>query len=193
MDGPMRVSVCGAGTEDDENGFDVLTVADRSMSEGRGHRDGEKRTHLVPRELYDELLNQNRRSEAVELNFAQLAAWYVRDRGYNRAAFREKTLLSYKTYARIMANQIPNPTLETVMALCIGLRLDSMDSEHLLERAGYRLNSSMRHLAYHMLLSDSAGRSVAECNEMLESLGFAPLTVKRRSNVAPSPHGAPCG
>jgi hypothetical protein len=134
--------------------------------------------------LHDDLIEQSRRLAKTEMNFAQLAAWHIKNRGYNKVVFRAKTLLSHKTYERIMSNQLPNPTLETVMAICIGLQLSIKDSELLLERAGYKLSSSPQHLAYHKLLSAFVGHSLFECNEILEALSLSPLTTKPRSDIS---------
>jgi hypothetical protein len=136
------------------------------------------------RKLHDDLIDQSRRLADTEMNFAQLAAWHIKNKGYNKAVFQAKTLLSRKTYERIMSNQLPNPTLETVMAICIGLQLSIKDSELLLERAGYKLSSSPQHLAYHKLLSAFVGHSLFECNEILEALSLSPLTAKPRSDIS---------
>jgi hypothetical protein len=136
------------------------------------------------RDFHDDLVKQSRRLAETEMSFAQLAAWHIRERGYNKAVFRTKTLLSGKTYERIMANRLPNPDLNTVMAICLGLRLSIRESELLLEKAGYRLGSSPQHLAYHKLLSAFVGHSLAECNEVLEALDLSPITAKpRRDNT----------
>jgi hypothetical protein len=127
------------------------------------------------RELHDDLVEQSRRLAAAEMNFAQLAAWHIKNKGYNKAVFRAKTLLSHKTFERIMSNQLPNPDLATVMAICIGLQLSIKDSELLLERAGYRLSSSPQQLAYYKLLSAFSGHSLAECNEVLAALSLTPI------------------
>jgi hypothetical protein len=58
------------------------------------------------------------------------------------------------------------------MALCLGLQLGLEDSERLLERAGYRLNTSPLHLAYRKLLACRSGHDLDSCNELLEALGL---------------------
>jgi hypothetical protein len=143
-------------------------------------------------ELHDDLVGQSRRLADAEMNFARLAAWHIRNKGYNKAVFREKTRLSHKTYERIMSNQLSKPELTTVMAICIGLQLSIKDSELLLERAGYKLGSSPQDLAYHKLLSAFVGHSLAECNEVLEALSLSPITARPRKDIslAPRPHAS---
>jgi hypothetical protein len=131
------------------------------------------------RKFHADLLEDARFMREIEIDFAQLAAGYIRRKGFNKVVFCDKTHLSEKTYERIMRDEVPNPALETVMALCLGLSLRAEDSERLLERAGYRLNSSPLHMAYRRLLSCHVGRSIDECNELLEALGL-PLLGSRR-------------
>jgi hypothetical protein len=138
------------------------------------------------RDFHNELVEQSRRLAQAEINFAQLAAWHIKEKGYNKTVFREKTHLSFKTYERIVSNRLPNPDLATVMAICIGLQLSIKDSEDLLEKAGYRLSSSPQHLAYHKLLSTFIGHSLTDCNEVLEALDLSPITPKSQKSSSHS-------
>jgi DNA-binding phage protein len=124
------------------------------------------------RRFHDELMEDARFLRETELDFAQLAAHYIRRRGYNKVVFCMKTHLSSKTYERIMSDELPNPALETVMAICLGLQLGIDDSERLLERAGFKLNASPLHLAYCKLLACRVGHDLDACNELLEALGL---------------------
>jgi len=113
----------------------------------------------------------------TERNFAQLTYDHIKRKGYNKKVFYEKTLLSGKTYDRIKSNKLanPNPTLETVMAVCIGLELGITYGIQLLEAAGYKLSNSPLHCAYHQLLATCCGKDIFKCNEILMKLGFQPI------------------
>jgi hypothetical protein len=88
--------------------------------------------------------------------------------------FRERTLLSDKTFDRIKAGKLHNPGIETVMATCIGLNLGTLHGEPLLRSAGYDIanSTSPLNMVYYVLLCSYQGHSIFECNEVLESLNL---------------------
>ncbi|MDR2197408.1 MAG: hypothetical protein LBO07_05535 [Coriobacteriales bacterium] len=51
------------------------------------------------------------------MGFAQLAASIIKRKGCYKAVFIERSHLLGRTYGRIMRDKVPNPTLDTVMAL----------------------------------------------------------------------------
>lgn len=125
--------------------------------------------------FYNDLINDGLLAAKSEFSFAQFAEALIHDKQYNKLVFAEKTGLSIRTYNRIMKNDLSNPTLQTVMAICIGLQLRPELSERLLEKAGFRLNTSFLHLAYRKLLTTYIGHSIEACNELLVALGLPPL------------------
>jgi transcriptional regulator with XRE-family HTH domain len=133
------------------------------------------------REFYDELIEDMRLSTKTETDFGKMAAELIKHKGYNRKVFSEKTRLSKKTYDRIVHDNIPAPSLRTVMAICIGLNLNLEQSECLLEKAGYKLNTSFQHTTYHRLLASHIWRSIEECDELLVALALPPISSRPRS------------
>jgi hypothetical protein len=111
----------------------------------------------------------------TEKNFAQLAYAHIERRDYDKDEFYERTLLSGKTYDRVKANTFPHPKIETVMSVCIGLELGVFYGIPVLTAAGHTLTNSPLHCAYHQLLATCCGKTIFECNEMLEKSGFEPL------------------
>jgi DNA-binding phage protein len=130
--------------------------------------------------FYDELMEDSWFSETAELSFAQMVAAIIRHRGYNRQVFAEKTQLSTKTYDRIMRDDMPSPSLQTVMAICIGLQLGLEHSERLLKLAGHRLTASPLHRAYRKLLATHIGHTLKSCNDVLVALGLPPIVTRPR-------------
>jgi hypothetical protein len=135
------------------------------------------------RRFYDELMAEACFYSDSELNFAQMTAAIIRHKGYNRKVFTEKTRLSTKTYDRIMRDDIPTPSLQTAMSVCIGLQLGLEQGERLLEKAGFRLNSSPLHMTYRKLLGSPVGHSVKSSNEVLRALRL-PTLQKRPGRTA---------
>jgi hypothetical protein len=99
-------------------------------------------------------------------------------KGYNKPAFEQKTLLSGRTYDRIRTNQLESPSIETVMAICIGFELGVEYGQQLLEITGHKLGDIELHAAYRKLLVSFKGRSIIECNAFLDENHLPPL-VKR--------------
>ena len=61
--------------------------------------------------------------------------------------------------------------MKVLVAFCIAYEIDMPVVEVLLHSAGYALRLSDKvHFAYYFLLTDYSGRSIAECNELLEQL-----------------------
>jgi hypothetical protein len=135
------------------------------------------------REFYAEIMEDNEFCATTDMGFAQLAAAHIRRKGYNRQVFVEKTRLSARTYDRIMDDEMPVPLLDTVMAICLGLHLGPEHSERLLEKAGYRLNSSPLHMAYRKLLNDRSEQTIEKYNEALVALGLRPIRLRSRRNA----------
>lgn len=136
------------------------------------------------KKLHKEYIEEGQFLSTPAGNFAQVAYAHIQRKGYNKAVFCDKTLLSGKTFDRIKDNRLPNPTLETVMQICIGLELGGIYGEQLLEIAGYKLNNSPQQLAYKKLLHSYYGHSIYECDEVLRALGLASIVPKAYRETA---------
>lgn len=88
----------------------------------------------------------------------------------------EQTHLSSKTIQRIRNKPCFRFDHKTVIALCVGLHLDSYDSRILLQLAGLTLNGSERDRVYQIILNFAFQESVDSCNKLLLRLGMEPLT-----------------
>jgi hypothetical protein len=129
--------------------------------------------------FYDDFVEQHRFASSTSMNFAEEAFAHIKRLKMNKTVFCNKTFLSGRTYDRIKHDRINDPTLETVMAICIGLGLGMGYGESLLAKGGYILSNSPRQIAYKMLLYSYRGHGILECNELLEALNLPSLARKR--------------
>ncbi len=127
--------------------------------------------------LHAEFIAEGAEIETIGESFSQLAFRYIEAKGYNRVVFAQKTLLSEKTYDRLKKNEVHTPSLDTVMAICIGLKFTPAMCEELLKKAGFVLGNSPQHVAFKKLIYCFNGHSIYECNEVLEALGLAQIKV----------------
>lgn len=130
------------------------------------------------KKFHEEFVEEGQHLSRTTQTFSQAVYGHIKRKGYNKVVFIEKTLLSGKTYDRIKNNELNNPTLETVVAICIGLELSPTYSEEILRLAGYTLNNTPQQLAYKKLIHSYRGHSIYECNEVLEALRLSPLCAK---------------
>ena len=98
--------------------------------------------------------------------FWQKADVLMEQRHWYSSTFKEKTRLSDKEYSRYIAKRNTTPSLYAVMAICVGLDIDVQIADDLLATAGYKLNSTKEHQAYHFVLIHYRGR-IDECNAFL--------------------------
>ena len=69
------------------------------------------------------------------------------------------------------------PQLETVIAICIGLRLNPAISKQLIKIAGYSLSASCESYGIYSLIIDRYYyKGIMWCNDFLIEAGYAPLT-----------------
>jgi len=97
-----------------------------------------------------------------------------------KESFRERTLLSDKTFDRIKSGRLDRPDVETVIALCLGLNLGVIHSDPLLKSAGIDLTNSsvLLHRAYRLLICTFHEHSIYECNEALLAWGLPAIRAK---------------
>lgn len=139
------------------------------------------------KKLNDELIAKAVYIAETTKSFPQLAWHHIeRCNCHYKETFRERTLLSDKTFDRIKSGELINPTLDTVMAVCIGLNLGTTFGEPLLKSAGYDIASSTQplHLVYYLLLSVFQGRTIFECNKVLETYSLPLICAKAYKEMA---------
>jgi DNA-binding Xre family transcriptional regulator len=87
--------------------------------------------------------------------------------------------LDPKTIRRMRNCEDYESSIETIVAICIALQLPPAASEALIDRSAYSLGVSEKHLTYRFLLNSCYTKTIYECNEMLQRLGFEPLTKEK--------------
>jgi transcriptional regulator with XRE-family HTH domain len=85
----------------------------------------------------------------------------------------EAALTEPRTLQRLR-NGVSRPSLETVFALCIGLRLPVSLSFVLIKKAGYAFQPTIQHVVYQDLLAKAylMGMSLRDVNAELETAGL---------------------
>jgi len=129
------------------------------------------------KQFYAEYAEERECLEMPPVGFA-LSVWrHIVRKSYTRKEFCEKTLLSEKMYERLRDDQVPRPSIETVMLICIGLDLGGVLGEQLLDLAEIRLTKER--WGYRKVLYECRGASVYECDEILTTLGFPSILPKQ--------------
>jgi hypothetical protein len=96
-------------------------------------------------------------------------------RGWNARIFTDCTGLEGYMFTRIRKNKIEQPTLGTVIAICVAQRLNYPQTIDLLVSGGMVFGNNPTHRAYRRLILEMHGRTVQECNEYLAAQGIPPL------------------
>ena len=88
----------------------------------------------------------------------------------------EKIGVDQKTIQRLRNGKNKNPNLKTVVAICIAMQLHPDLSFHLISTAGLNFKPTEEDLTYKLLIRSYYTHSIDECNKMLISQGYKPLT-----------------
>jgi len=92
--------------------------------------------------------------------------------GINEVKLSDKSGLSEKTIQRIRTGQRTNPTLSTIIALCIGLELPYDVSVIFIEKAGFKLfGNTPENMLYKFFLKDGCNHDIYQCDELLRAKG----------------------
>ena len=85
----------------------------------------------------------------------------------------DKSEVSEKTIQRIRTGQSTSPSLETMVALCIGLELPYKISLLFIEKAGLKLICNTEEkMLYNFFLKDGCNFDIYECDELLKTKRF---------------------
>lgn len=96
--------------------------------------------------------------------------------------------LSTRSVQRLRNDDTQNPSLETMIQLCIGMRLPSMISFALIEKSGNSFMKNGLHFTYQFLLTAYESQSLEACNSFLIGQGIAVLgrTAKEEQKILQS-------
>ncbi len=96
-------------------------------------------------------------------------------RGMTEEQLAEASELSVKTIQRLRNDEPSNVSMETVMQLCIGMKLPPPLSGRLMTASGHYFMATELHLMYQYLLETSYFRHIYCCNKILVGQGLKPL------------------
>lgn len=101
-------------------------------------------------------------------DFPSMLKELIKDSGMKDGDIADRSSLSEKTIQRLRQGKTV-PTLETMMQLCIGLRLHPILSDYFMKSAGLHFMDSDLHRAYRVLLDTCYPYTVEDCNALLKS------------------------
>lgn len=95
--------------------------------------------------------------------------------------FCDLTGLGEENYRKAEKGQKNDPTLRTIVAIGVGLKLDIETVEKMLTLAGRSFKDSPEDRALKFCITGLSGHPIEDCNDFLESLGYEPLGTKERN------------
>ena len=95
--------------------------------------------------------------------------------------FCDLTGLGEENYRKAEKGQKNDPTVRTIVAIGVGLKLDIESVEKMLTLAGRSFKDSPEDRALKFCITGLSGHPKEECNDFLESLGYEPLGTKERN------------
>lgn len=92
----------------------------------------------------------------------------------------EKALLEPKMLQRMRNDSSYPKSIESVVAVCIGMQLPPELSQELINRSGFQFRGAQNnaHILYKFFITNYYTHPIAECNEMLVAKGYAELSGK---------------
>lgn len=123
--------------------------------------------------LEKEFLNDYEKSTVYNKSFGELISEILECETY--MSFAEKTHLSENMLYRLkkQVDEKDPPQRNTLISVAVGYNLDLMMTQALLYSLGLGFNRfSKRDYAYTFLLTRCRGKTIDECNQILEKLGI---------------------
>ena len=88
----------------------------------------------------------------------------------------DRSLVGEKTIQRLRNDEEYPTSVQTVLALCVGLKLPLPEAEMFLGKTDFKLNSMKNEgYVYQCVLAACAENTIYEINEMLKENGITPL------------------
>lgn len=109
-------------------------------------------------------------------SFADTLAQMMKEHGTSVTKLANLSLVGEKTIQRLRNDEEYPTTKQTVLGLCVGMRLTPPEAEALFEKSDFKLNTTKAEdYVYKCILGSCAYNSIYAINEMLEAHGFKPL------------------
>lgn len=129
--------------------------------------------------LLEQIEHGRQRAEALRRypgSFAETLVALQKEHNLSNKKLADQSLVGEKTIQRLRNNEEYPTSVQTVLGLCVGLKLPPPEAEMLLSKTDFKLNAmKMEGYVYQCVLSSCAENSIYEINEMLEANGIPPL------------------
>ena len=125
-----------------------------------------KEFNALYEESYTELINNTK-------TFSQRITELMNQKGWNAHKFVKYTRLEPRTYYRITRGEMENPTIETVINICIGLNVSSLLRDELVRLAGHNWRNNELHCAYRSIFDYWKIESPTDFNAAFSMLKIA--------------------
>lgn len=129
--------------------------------------------------LLNQIKNAKCRSEALRRypgSFAETLVALQKERKLSNKQLADRSLVGEKTIQRLRNDEEYPTSVQTVLALCVGLKLPLPEAEMFLGKTDFKLNSMKNEgYVYQCVLAACAENSIYEINEMLKENGITPL------------------
>lgn len=108
--------------------------------------------------------------------FSETMVYHMHNLGMTREVLAERSLLSTRTIARMRNCTRRMPSVESIVAVSVGMNLFPELSDDLLQKADRQLDITIpEQLCYKVMLRTMYRETIYQWNEMLEQRGFVPL------------------
>ena len=136
--------------------------------------------------LLGELSSELRQAlKELPYDFGGALTYLRKYRKLTNQSLSDLSLLSVEYISNLQNNHIKEPSVQTVVALCIAMSLHFQLSDELLKRSGRSLRSlSMdEDMLYNLMIMSSSDYTVEDCNQILLENNLPPLTIKKDSSI----------
>ena len=109
-------------------------------------------------------------------SFAEMLVALQKERKLSNKQLADRSLVGEKTIQCLRNDEEYPTSVQTVLALCVGLKLHLPEAEMFLGKTDFKLNSMKGEgYVYQCVLGACAENSIYEINEMLKENGITPL------------------
>lgn len=109
---------------------------------------------------------------SLPTEFSRTLAMHMKQRKYKVKQLSDASLVNERTIQRLLANEAHNTSLNTIIAICIGLNLSPIFSFDLISKSGCGFKRTAEHNAYKVILIAHYHSDIYKCNEILESMNI---------------------
>lgn len=131
------------------------------------------------RALLAQMQNAPKQSNAIRRypgSFAETLVQLMKERKISNKKLADASLVGEKTIQRLRNDEEYPTSIQSVLGLCVGLKLSVPEAEMLLDKSDFKLNSMKTEgYIYKCILGACAVNTIYQINEMLEANNIQPL------------------